>query len=123
MSKKIAAFARRIAAGSKEQLTIGDMTVEKEWTFAGDAVTAIWQLVQQDDTFESVIGNGIGHSIKDWLDECFAIAGLPWQPYVQQQQGFTPQYQRLVSNPETLHRLGWRPAVNFSQLAAIMMNA
>ena len=41
MNKKIIETARRIAAGSKEMLTVGDWEVKKEFGFAGDEVILI----------------------------------------------------------------------------------
>mgnify|MGYP000639404895 CR=1 FL=1 len=37
--------ARRIDAGSDEKIVLGDIAVEKEWTFAGDVVEGILTLV------------------------------------------------------------------------------
>ena len=59
MAKKISAAVKRIAAGSEEKLEIGDITVIKEWTFAGDVVKGIWTLVQQQEIFEANIGSGL----------------------------------------------------------------
>jgi GDPmannose 4,6-dehydratase len=37
--------------------------------------------------------------------------------------GFTPEYKRLFSNPETMHSLGWRPKVDFAELAELMLRS
>ena len=58
MAKKIAAAAKRIASGSNEKLEIGDISVIKEWTYAGDVVKGIWTLVQQEKYFEANLGSG-----------------------------------------------------------------
>src|SRR4029077_7495095 len=58
LSHVIASAARRIGAGSDEKLEIGDASVVKEWTFAGDTVAGILALVDQDTVFEAVIGSG-----------------------------------------------------------------
>ena len=121
VSKMIVLAARRIAAGSTENLTIGDTNVEKEWTFAGDVADAILMLVRQEDVAEAVIGSGKSYSIAQWLDACFRHAGLNWKDHVRAREGFTPEYTRLVSDPRTINRLGWHPAVDFAALAAMMM--
>src|SRR5690606_4581949 len=43
IAKKISTAARRIQKGSNEKLSIGDLSVIKEWTYAGDVVEGIWQ--------------------------------------------------------------------------------
>ena len=121
VSMMIALAARRIAAGSAEVLTIGDAAVEKEWTFAGDVADAMLTLVRQGDVSEAVIGSGAAYSIAQWLDACFRLAGLTWSDYVRAREGFTPEYARLVSDPRTINKLGWRPKVDFTALAAMMM--
>lgn len=121
MTKKIAAAAKRIGAGSNEKLEIGDLNAIKEYSFAGDIVKAVWLLVNQDDVSEVVIGSGLGYSITDWLDECFSITGKDWKDYVIADKNFVPQYRCLVSDPTLIRSLGWKPSVDFKQLAQMMM--
>jgi GDPmannose 4,6-dehydratase len=123
LSAVIAAAARRIAAGSGETLEIGDPKVVKEWTFAGDAMAAAVDLCSQDAVFEAVIGSGEGRSVEEWLEACFGRVGLRWHDHVRTKPGFRAEYPRLVSRPDRLRALGWRPRVGFSDLAAMMMAA
>jgi GDPmannose 4,6-dehydratase len=121
LSAVIAQAARRIAGGSGETLELGDPSVVKEWTFAGDAMEAIVTLTSQDDVTEAVIGTGEGHSVEEWLELCFARVGLVWRDHVRLKPGFKAEYPRLVSRPTRLLSLGWRPRVGFAELAAMMM--
>ena len=121
VSRKIALAAQRIATGSHEKLELGDLTVEKEWTFAGDVAEAMLTLVRQDAVFEATIGTGTVYSIKDWLEQCFGVIGKEWRGSVRPQEGFVAEYPRLVSDPATIRSLGWSPKVGFSELARIMM--
>lgn len=119
----VASAAARIGAGSTEILEVGDATVEKEWTFAGDVAAAMWTLVRQDDCTEAVIGSGVARSIRDWLAACFDAVGRDWSKHVRVKQGFTPEYRRLVSNPTRIRALGWAPQVGFDELARMMVAA
>lgn len=121
VSQMIASAARRIAEGSNEILQIGDVSVQKEWTFAGDVVNAVWKLIEQDQVYESVIGSGLAYSIENWLEQCFGIIGRDWRDYVQLRAGFAPEYQRLVSDPATIRALGWTPTVSIAELARLMV--
>jgi GDPmannose 4,6-dehydratase len=121
VSRKIADAAQRIAGGSQEMIEIGDPSVVKEWTFAGDVVRAMLTVVQQDELSEVVIGSGEGRSIADWLEACFARVSLSWHDHVRIEADFEPEYHRLVSSPELLRTLGWQPRVGFGELAAMMM--
>ncbi len=123
LTRRIAAAACQIAAGSTEVLTIGDVDVQKEWTFAGDVVKAALILTMQDEIFEANLGSGLAYSIANWLDACFSLKGLQWQNHVVSPPGFQPEYRILVSNPDLIHSLGWRPEVTFQMLAKMMTDA
>ena len=123
VSQKVAQAVRRLAAGSGETLEMGDITVRKEWAFAGDIAAGIMALVGQDTVHEACIGTGIAHSIEDWLAACFQLAGLNWRDHVRLQEGFRPEYPLLVSDPATMHNLGWRPEIDLPALARMMMSA
>jgi GDPmannose 4,6-dehydratase len=119
----IALAAQRIAQGSRETLALGDTSLVKEWTLAGDTMRAALMLVQQDQVAEAVIGSGEGHSIEEWLEICFRTVGLSWREHVRHVDGFRAEYSRLVSQPARLHSPGWTPAISFEGLAAMMMGA
>ncbi len=122
VGKMIADAARRIANGSEEVIELGDISVEKEWTFAADVVEGIWTLVNQEQVFEAAIGSGTTCSIRDWLDACFGICHEDWRRHVKLQKDYVAEYPRLVSDPHTMHTLGWRPTTSFAELARIMMD-
>jgi GDPmannose 4,6-dehydratase len=123
ISKMIALAAQRIAAGSNEQIELGDISVEKEWTFAGDVARAIFTLINQDAVFEATIGSGSTYSIQDWLNQCFGLIKKNWHDYVRLREGFVPEYKKLVSNPATIRSLGWSPQIGFTELAKMIMTS
>jgi GDPmannose 4,6-dehydratase len=121
MAKKITAAAKRIAEGSLEKLEIGDISVIKEWTYAGDVVKGIWTLINQDDVLEANIASGRGYSIEQWLEVCFTFIGKDWRQYVLLKNDFKAEYSQLVADPSLIFSLGWKPEVSFKQLAEMMM--
>ncbi len=122
VTKKISATVQRIRAGSNEKLEIGDMSVIKEWSFAGDIVNGIWLLVNQDTVFEANISSGEGYSIKEWVNECFKIIGKDPNEYVTGLEGFSSSYKKLVSDNSLIKSIGYKPEVSFKALAEMMMN-
>jgi GDPmannose 4,6-dehydratase len=120
INKKIIETVKRIDNGSKEKLLVGDLTVKKEFGFAGDIVKAIMQLVQQDDVYEAVIGTGVAHTIEEWVAICFSLFNLNWKEHVEPMPGFTPEYKTLVSDPSTIFSLGWKPETDIHSLAKMM---
>ena len=122
LNMNIAMAAVRIARGSSEKLLIGDLTAEKEFNFAGDVVSALWCLVQQDDVFECVVGSGECYPVSTWVELCFRHVGLDWEQHVTFAENYTSPYRRLVSNPNRLKNLGWHPTMDITQLSRIVMD-
>lgn len=110
-----------LAAKKGERVDIGDVNVRKEFNFAGDAMDAVWRLVNQDDIFEAVIGSGVAHSIEEWLNLCFSFVNKDWRNYVTIKENFKPEYKVLISNPALINSLGWQPKVDIKGLAKMMM--
>ena len=122
MAQKIASTARSIANGSIEKLEIGDMSVIKEWTYAGDIVEGIWKLVNQDHLMEANISSGLGYSILDWVKVCFDLIGKDYQDYIVEKNTFKAEYRQLVSDATLIKSIGFNPKVSFDELANMMIN-
>lgn len=122
INQKIAKAAQRIVNGSKESLKLGNVDVQKEFSYAGDIVEAIWLLINQDNVFEAVIGSGKAYKIKDWVECCFGHFKLDWEDFVVLEENFVPEYTILISNPQLMMGLGWQPKVDIAQLANMMIN-
>jgi len=121
VNQKIVMAAKRIAGGSKEVLEMGDITVRKEFTYAGDVVDGIWTLVQNNEVYEAVIGSGKAYSIEQWIEICFSYFGKDWRKYVEQKADFISDYKVLVSEPHTIGSLGWHAETNIYTLAKLMI--
>jgi GDPmannose 4,6-dehydratase len=121
LSKLTTDYIKNINQNSPK-LEIGDLTVKKEWGFAGDIVNGIFTLINQDEIFESVIGTGIAYSIEEWLKLCFELRNLDYTKYVKlKEEPFNAEYKLLVSKPETIFKLGWKPEYSLKDLASLMM--
>lgn len=121
VSQKVARAACAIASGKETKLELGDLTVSKEWTYAGDVAEGIATLLEQDNVFEAVIGSGEAYTIKQWVETCFLALGLDWRRYVSVIPCFVPEYKSLVSNPQRIFGLGWKPKTTFVELAKLMV--
>jgi len=123
MAQKIAAFALRASKGeTTEKLSIGDLSVVKEWTYAADVVDGIWLFINQDQVFEANISSGEGHSILAWTDLCFQAVGLDYRDFITESVGFKAEYRQLVSDNSIIRQLGFSPKVSFDQLAKMMVH-
>jgi GDPmannose 4,6-dehydratase len=123
VNQKIVEASVRISNGDTKKLLLKDISVKKEFSFAGDIVEAVWLFVNQDYIFESVIGSGIAYSITDWLDLCFSRFNLNWKNFVIIEDEKYNESLVLVSNPKTIFKLGWKQKTTISDLATLMINS
>lgn len=123
LTMKIITAAKRIANGSPEKIIVGDLTAKKEWGFAGDIMKGVWTLVNQNNICESVIGTGKAYSVQDWINICFDIINKNPGDYLQPDNSYISPYKILVSNPETIFSLSWKPEVDITALAQLMLGS
>jgi GDPmannose 4,6-dehydratase len=124
VTRKITRAAGRIKEGLQSKLFLGNLDARRDWGFAGDYVDAMWRMLQQPEPGDYVIATGESYAVRDFLDAAFGLLDLDWRQYVE----IDPRYFRpsevdvLCGDASKARReLGWRPFVNFSQLAARMV--
>jgi GDPmannose 4,6-dehydratase len=122
LNMKIIKTALKIKNGTEDFLEIGNPNVTKEFNHAYDMMSAVWCLIKQDEIFEATIGSGIGYSIKDWINICFKIIGLDEDEYIKTKPNYNSDFLAMISNPETIKSLGWKPIYDIHYLANDMIN-
>ena len=85
VTKKIIASACRIAAGAKERLKMGNLAVERDWGWAPEYVSAMWQMLTRNEPDDFVIATGESNSLQSFLDAAFSFFNLNWRDYVIQE--------------------------------------
>ena len=83
VTRKVAAAAARIAAGAKERLVLGDLSIRRDWGWAPEYVEAMWLMLQQDEPDDYVIATGRVHSLEELVDAAFGHFGLSWRDHVE----------------------------------------
>ena len=83
VTRKITNSLARIKLGLQERISLGNLDSARDWGYAGDYVKAMWMMLQQPEPDDYVIATGETHTIKDFLDVAFRIAGYEsWEPFV-----------------------------------------
>jgi GDPmannose 4,6-dehydratase len=82
VTRKIIASACRIAAGSKEQLRLGNLEIRRDWGWAPEYVDAMWRMLQQEKPDDFVIATGQSHSLREFVDHAFGAFALDWRDHV-----------------------------------------
>lgn len=82
VTKKIVATACRIAQGSREILTLGNIDIARDWGWAPDYVEAMWLMLQKSQADDYVIATGQTRKLKEFINEVFTCLNLNWEEFV-----------------------------------------
>jgi GDPmannose 4,6-dehydratase len=126
VTRKITDGVARIYHKLDTKLVLGNLEVRRDWGYAGDFVRAMWLILQQDKPDDYVIATGKSHSVKEFADIAFKEVGLNWADYVSVDQHFfrpAEVYHLCGDASKARNILGWKPEVNFEQLAGMMVKA
>lgn len=126
VTRKITNAVARIKLGLQKELHLGNMEAKRDWGFAPDYVVAMWLMLQQKRPDDFVIATGETHSVGEFAEEAFAVAGLGWRNHViSDQRLHRPlDVHQLCGNPRKAQEiLKWRSKVMFKELVKIMVQA
>jgi GDPmannose 4,6-dehydratase len=124
VTQKIASAVRRIAAGSKETLRLGNLSIQRDWGWAPEYVEAMWLMLQQDRPEDYVIGTGQTHSLEAFVNAAFSSAGLEWREHVMIDLAIARPTDIAISrcNPAKAEaELGWKAVVGMTEVARRMV--
>ncbi len=65
----------RIKLGLAKELRLGNLDARRDWGFAGDYVEAMWRMLQRPEPRDYVIGTGVTHSVREFVEIAFGHAG------------------------------------------------
>ncbi len=126
VTRKITRAIARILAKKEKYLYLGNLDARRDWGFAPEYVECMWRILQQDEPGDFVIGTGETHSVREFLHEAFAYAGLDIEEHVRiDSKYFRPtEVEVLIADAKKSEEvLGWKPAIKFADLVKIMVDA
>lgn len=143
VTRKITRAVAAIKAGQQEHLYLGNMDAQRDWGHARDYVEGMWMMLQQPQPDDYVLATGETHSVREFTERAFALAGmeLAWEGQGVDEVGkcvetgralvrIDPRYYRpaeveLLLGDATKARtvLGWAPKTTFPDLVREMVEA
>ncbi|HTY45846.1 MAG TPA: GDP-mannose 4,6-dehydratase [Patescibacteria group bacterium] len=126
VTRKITSKVAEIKFGLAKELRLGNLEAKRDWGFAGDYVSAMWLMLQQDKPDDYVIATNQTHSVKEFVQLAFEYAGLAWRKYtVIDKIFYRPAEVRALRGDyaKARRKLGWKPKVQFPQLVKMMVEA
>ena len=126
VTRKISHGVARIKLGLATELTLGNLDARRDWGFAGDYVDAMWRMLQEDEPTDYVIGTGVTHTVREFVERAFAHVGLHWADHVRQDETLLrrAEVEVLLADPSRARqRLGWEPTVDLDALIRLMVDS
>ncbi len=111
VTQKVVRAAYKIAQGSTDKLTLGALSLSRDWGWAPEYVEAMWIMLQAELPEDFVIATGEANSLKDFVAQTFACFGLEWTQHVEHDDSLMRPNEIILSqgNPEKAKQLlGWQ---------------
>lgn len=126
VTRKISKGVADILSKKVDKIRLGNLDANRDWGYAPDYVEAMWLMLQNDKPDDYVVATGETHSVREFAEEAFKLAGLDWKKYVEtDKKYFRPaEVDSLIGDAsKAREKLGWRPKVDFKELVKIMVEA
>ncbi len=143
VTRKITMAAARIALGTQEKLSLGNLNAKRDWGHAKDYVEGMWRILQNDTPEDFVLATGTTTSIRDFVTMTFKELGIEieWQGNGVDEKGINkatgkvivdvnPKYFRpaevellLGDSTKARTKLGWKPVYDLQMLCHEMVES
>lgn len=126
VTQKIVASACRIAKGSNEILSLGNIEIRRDWGWAPEYVMAMMLMLQKQEPSDYVIATGESCSLAEFIAKAFDTVGLNWQDFVRVDPNLMrPTDLALgLGNPQKAkEQLGWQAKYRAKDVVKMMVKA
>lgn len=125
VSRKITNAVARIKLGLDKELRLGNLEAKRDWGYAGDYVKSMWNMMQQKNPDDYVIGTGRMHTVEEFAELAFNTAGLNWKDYVVIDKNFyrpAEVHELKADSKKAKKILEWQPNTSFEELVKMMVD-
>lgn len=126
VTRKIVLAACRMALGSKERLSLGDISIRRDWGWAPEYVSAMWRMLKRESPGDFVIATGHSHTLREFLEEAFTQVSLDWREHVDASEALfrpTDISEGRGDARKAKHELGWEARVRMKEVVARMVKS
>jgi len=129
VTRKITKYLGKVVGGiysTETPLSLGNLSIHRDWGHAKDYVKAMWMMLQHDSADDYVVSTGQTRTVLDFLKASFELVDLDYRKYVQ----IDPNLYRpaevdylkgRANKAKTI--LGWEPEISFEELVKDMVNS
>ncbi len=126
VTRKISRGIAQILGGETDAIYLGNLDAKRDWGYAPEYMQAAWLMLQQDRPDDYVIATGQTHTVREFLELAFGLAGLDVERHVR----FDAAYLRPAEvdvlqgdASKARERLGWAPRTAFRELVRLMVES
>ncbi len=126
VSRHIAMGVAAVRRGEARTLPLGNLASRRDWGWAPDYVRAMVTMMSRDVAEDFVVASGESHSVREFAELAFALAGLRAEDHVVDERARhrPADIPALVGNAARARaELGWAPTVDFAGLVERMVRA
>ncbi|KAA3615568.1 MAG: GDP-mannose 4,6-dehydratase [Calditrichaeota bacterium] len=126
VTRKITRAVAKIKAGLQNELFLGNLEAKRDWGYAKEYIEAIYLMMQHDQPDDFILATGETHTVKEFVELAFEIAGLDWQKYVKiDKRYFRPtEVDLLIGDArKAKEKLGWQARTKFEDLVRLMVTS
>jgi GDPmannose 4,6-dehydratase len=125
VTRRISSGVARIKHGIMKGLALGNLDARRDWGYAPEYTDLMWRTLQQPHPDDYIGATGETHSVREFVEQAFAIAGIPnWKDFVSvaPSQLRPAEVDYLCGDAsKAKNKLGWVPQVGFTDLVRIMV--
>lgn len=125
VTQKILCAVHNIKEGRADTVSLGNLSIQRDWGWAPEFVEAMWLMLQQNSPEDFVIGTGQTCSLRDFVAAAFNCAGLNWQEHVVSDKSLERPTDLEISrcDPSKAREiLGWEAKLLMKDVALKMFN-
>jgi len=126
VTRKISYGVAQIVAGKAKSIHLGNLAARRDWGHAREYVDAMWRMLQQPEPDDYVVATGETHSVREFVEQAFALVGLDYRSYViTDSELFRPaEVDVLIGDAsKAKEKLGWRHTTKFPELVREMVQS
>lgn len=123
VTRKVTLAVARIAAGAQPGLALGRLDPRRDWGWAPEYMTALPLITARDEPGDYVLATGVTHTVAEWCEAAFAVAGLDWRNHVRSDESlYRPAEVEYLHGDagKAKRELGWQAQVPFADIARRM---
>ena len=117
VTRKITNGVAKIKLGLEDSISLGNIESKRDWGYAPDFVTGMWQMLQMENPSDYVLASGQPKSIREFLDAAFSCVEIDdWEKYIKvDQRFFRPTDNNFLwgNYTKAYNAFGWTPKTPF----------